>query len=99
MLQEKLIQISRTKGTKTIIASSVCASCPIEQNCCYAPLLPLMPEEQRLFKHANTPNQWCEHFDQKSRQCRLGERRPLACKAYVCLWINEKLSNKEKVIL
>ena len=92
---------------KAIIMSSVCKTCPIHQNCCYAPILPLFDEERKLFPDASKwpinmsmeAADWCQMFDQETRLCKLGDKRPQACKQYVCRWINEKLPVAQRVAL
>jgi hypothetical protein len=66
----------------------------------------LTPDELHLFKNdANTKvlktsvlqEGWCQHFNQDTRLCDLGDKRPVACKTYVCSSINEKIQMKNGV--
>ena len=76
--------------------SSVCSSCPVEQYCCYAPLLPLLPCEIQSGKISQRDGiiefsytKWCYAFDIETKKCKIHETRPIACRITSCRFIRE----------
>lgn len=47
--------------------------------------------QQFMHPIINLPDGWCQQFDEKTRLCKLGDKRPHLCKFFVCDFMRPSL--------